>query len=442
MSSASHSGKTFRVRAQRGIVRVFLFAAMLIGFGASSAWSVRLACADYWFRQQTLRGTEKALAFTPGQADYYVRLALLESGDNKPAAMEALKHAAALNPSDAQTWIELGLRYEAEGASPVAERCAEQCLLRAAEEDRQYLPRWTLANYYFRASQIDRFWFWAKQAAEMAPGDPAPLFRLCGRVAEDGALINRLNIGRADVRAAYVSYLLSQGRLDLMGPASRLLLNTKRVNTKRASDVPLLLTVCDRLLESKRLAGALEIWNGLADGRQIPFARLQVTDGKVLTNGDFRFPPTSRGFDWRLPTVGGVSASIDEGGGLRLTLSGSQPENCELLIQLVPVQEKTNYELKFEYQTDGIGPGSGLEWRITDQNGSRTLDIDAHSLSSERERQGKVSFVSPASMVPADRQIARMALTYKRVPGTTRIEGFIVLRRVELHATSVALQHS
>ncbi len=402
---------------RRIVAQVVLFPAVLAGFGLCSAWSIRLACADYWFRRQTVQGTEKALTFTPGQADYYSRLALLEPDQHGQAAIEALQRAVALNPSDAGSWIELGLRYEERGSRPLA----EQCLLRAAEEDRQYFPRWTLTNYYFRANHFDRFWFWAKQASQMVHGDPSPLFRLCGRVVEDGALVDRLDIRRADVRASYLQYLLSENRLDLIGPASRSLLHGTR-----ASDVPLLLTTCDRLLESKNVVGALLLWNGMTVDHRIPFEGLQVAEGKVLTNGDFRLTPLSQGFDWRLPAINGISASADERGGLRLTFLGNQPESCEPLIQFVPLQENVDYELKFEYRTDGIAARSGLEWRITDQNGGGIL-VDAPCLSSDNGTSGKVSFTAPAGC-----HLGRVALMYRRVPGMTRIEGFLVLRRVEL----------
>ena len=404
--------------AERAL-RFVLYPAMLISFVAASVWSVRLACADYLFRQQTIRETEKAIAFTPGQADYYVRLALLESETHNQAAKEALQHAVALNPSDAQSWIELGLRYESEGAFPLA----EQCLLRAAAEDKLYLPRWTLANYYYRRNALDSLWFWAKEAAGMINGDPTSLFRLCGRVAEDGSLIDRLNFRQPDVRAAYLSYLLSQKRLDLIGPASKYLLHETR-----ASDVPLLLTTCDRLLEANNVVAALNIWNVLADNHSIPFGRLQPDKGRVLTNGDFRVSPISQGFDWRPAKLEGVSASGEEGGGLRLTFSGTQPEDCEPLVEFVPTQEGTGHELNFAYRTSGIAPGSGLGWRITDQNGG-TMLVDVQSLSSEQEKTGKVSFVAPDGC-----RIARVALVYRRLPGTTRIEGFIILRRVDLQA--------
>ncbi len=90
----------------------------------------------------------------------------------------------------------------------------------------------------------------------MVYGDAQPVFRLCARVAEDGNLIQRLQIRNPDVRAAYLSYLLEQNRVDLIGlPVHRVL------EDNREADVPLLLAACERLLEARRVDEAAEIWN-------------------------------------------------------------------------------------------------------------------------------------------------------------------------------------
>ena len=151
-------------------------------------------------RQETLGGTERAMALLPGQSEYYARLAWLVSGDDPPKAEAALRRAVALNPWDARSWIELGLRAEARENDAAAQRC----MLRAAEMDRQFLPRWRLANYYFRHDDEAMFWHWTREAAAMVYGDANPVFRLCARVREDGKLIDRLEIQNPDVRAAYL----------------------------------------------------------------------------------------------------------------------------------------------------------------------------------------------------------------------------------------------
>ena len=388
------------------------------GFAAAGVWSVRLGWADYWFRRETLAGTQKALAITPGQAAYYYRLALLSSDDHPATAVEALKRAVALNPSDAQSWIDLGLLYEAGGDTARA----EQCLVRAVEEDAQYLPKWTLANFYFRRNDPPRFWFWAKRAAAMAYGDPLPLFRLCGQMEEDGKLIDRLAIRNPSVRASHVSYLVGQDRIDLVGPPSQRVLEGNRQD-----DTPLLLAVCDRLLDRSRVDEALGIWNRLAETHRIPFGARSSTTPSLLVNGAFTVAPTSQGFDWRLPEVDGVSAASEESpGGLRLTFSGRQPERCETLVQYVPVQENRQYKLTFRYRTSGIAAATGLAWRIADRNSGNGLG-EGRDLSAEEEVQAQVSFDTPPGC-----RLARVSLLYQRSLGTTRIAGFIILRSLAL----------
>ncbi len=400
------------------LFRFLSIAIAAVGFAAAAVWSIRLGQADYWFRQETLAGTAKAITILPGQAAYYHRLALLSSDDAPARAVEALQRAVALNPSDAQSWIDLGLQFEQGGNNTRA----EQCLLRASQEDAQYLPRWTLANYYFRRNDTPRFWYWAKQAAAMAYGDPLPLFRLCGQMEEDGKLIDRLSIRTPSVRASYLAYLVGQNRIDLVGPPIQ-----RVIEDDIESDTPLLLAVCDRLLEQSRASEALDIWHSLARTRRIPFDARSSTTGSLLTNGSFTVAPTSQGFDWRLPEVDGISpASEDSPGGLRLTFSGREPERCETLVQYVPVRENRKYELEFQYRTSGIAAGTGLAWRIAEVNGVKSL-TESRDLSAEDETQEQASFRTPGGC-----HLVRLSLVYQRSLGTTRIAGYIVLRSVKL----------
>jgi tetratricopeptide (TPR) repeat protein len=400
------------------ILRMALWAASVAGLTAAAAWSVRLGRADAWFRTETVAGTERALSLTPEQAAYSVRLALLVSDDDPARAEAALRRAVALNPRDARAWIELGLRYEAGGNNTLA----EPALLRAAQESRIYLPRWTLMNYYYRRHDEERFWRWAGAAVPVIWGDPLPLFQLCGRVREDGELIARLDIRRPEWRAAYLFYLLDAGHAGLAGPAVRQLLENQR-----EADAPLLLQACDRLLGAGRSGDARAIWDGLIAARRIPGGTGRGDSGALLYNGDFALPPTGHGFDWRLSEIEGVGAAREETpAGLRLTFSGGQPENTEPLAQLAPVEPDTAYELKFGYRTSGIAAAAGPNWRIDDANQGSGIAA-GESLAAEEPAEGRIPFVTPPGC-----RLVRVALACQRRPGATRVTGFIVLRNVEL----------
>jgi hypothetical protein len=122
-----------------------------------------------------------------------------------------------------------------------------------------------------------------------------------------------------------------------------------------------------------------------------------------------------------------VSAAREEDpAGLRLTFTGGQPERCEPLTQFVPVQENQAYELRFRYRTSGISPGAGPRWQLVDGFGSSVI-AESEALSSQDSAEGLVRFMTPAGC-----RLLRLALAYQRAPGTTRIEGYVVLRDVRL----------
>ncbi len=405
-----------------GTVRLAGAVCVLVGLAAAGAWSARMGWADDQVRKETIAGTEEALHWLPGNAEYEYRLALLTAETEPERSLAALRGAVERNPADARSWIALGLAREDAGDLTEAERC----LRRAAAEDRGYLPRWTLANFYFRRDDWLHFWEWANSAAEMVYDGGVPLFRLCGRVGNGGDVMDRLALRRPDVRAGYVQYLLQDGRLDALVLAVRRVLESGR-----EADTPLLLTACGRLLETGRARDAVEVWNSLAAAHRIRLAPLAPERGALVTNGRFTTAPSGAGFDWRLPVVEGVSAAReDRSGGLRLTFSGEQPENCDVLTEWVPVEENTDYTLASGFRTADIPSASGVTWRIVDVGGSRELAA-SEDLAAEEGRRSDTHFRTPAEC-----RLVRLSLSYHRPPGMTRINGYVVLQEVEIRAAA------
>ena len=396
------------------------FAALsFVGLLAVSAvWAVRFAQADIWSGQGTIEGLRQASRIVPDDAEYRLRLALSIADQASAESLALLRQAAALSPADARIWIELGLRYES--LQNYSE--AEKCLLHAAEVDRQYVPRWTLANYYLRHEDTANFWRWARSCAEVIPGDPVPLFRLCGRVTEDGNLMDRLALHGAELRSAYLAYLIETGKLELGARVANGL-----VSEGSATAAPVLMDYCDRLLAGSRVGEALSVWNGLSRHGWIPFAGLDPAGGLVLTNGDFAIDPTSRGFDWRTPEVEGVSVLREHAsGGLRVTFSGEQLENCAPLAQTVPVEGGGRYAVDVSYRTSGIQNDAGLSWQVVPLPPAQTLQ-GLPIAAAENPTWGHFQFVAP----PGCRGV-QLALSYRRSLGTTRIEGYVVLNEVRL----------
>jgi hypothetical protein len=92
-----------------------------------------------------------------------------------------------------------------------------------------------------------------------------------------------------------------------------------------------------------------------------------------------------------------------------------------LLAQFIPLSPGKKCRLGFSYQTSGFPAESGLQWRI--------LGAASPFLSSDDWQQRELTFST------GDATLARMSLVYSRVVGTSRLEGSITLRDIELECT-------
>jgi len=385
--------------------------------------TARLAWADYLFRSDTLESITRAAQLAPADAEYHLRLAtLLDANGRGGAAIESeLRRAVDANSRLAAAWIELGLRAE---ATEQAQQ-AEAALVRAARADHMYSTLWTLANFYFRHNESEKFWPVARRAlriGDVAAYDPAPLFRLCWKVSTDPAtILERAIPDVGPVEARYLEFLVRENLSPAAEPVTERL-----VAFGGEQDLHPVFVYCDRLIAAGEADRAIHAWNALCWRGLQGYRPLDPDAAPSLTNGDFSAPPVQHGFDWRTPSVAGVTA---ERFGLRMWINfnGHEPETCDVLEQYLAVAPSRRYRLRFRYQTDDIAAGSGLRWRIfTPATGE--IASDAADLASEVETQGSVWFTAPAGV------LARLVLSYRRTPGTTRIEGRIAIQSVSLEA--------
>jgi hypothetical protein len=370
-----------------------------LALALASYWSCRLAVADWLFRANTPASVARAAAIDPRNASYHAWLAEIQEHDGGDPTAE-LETAARLNPSDSAVRIRLGLRAESERDFARAEKY----LLEAAQIDKLYAPRWTLANYYVRVGHTERFWPWARQALEMGYGDLSPLFQLCWRASQDASVIFTLGIPKKHaILGQYLSFLLAQGRLDAAGPVAESFLEQPE-----GSDAGVVLSYCDRLIARQSIAPAVAVWNRLCARKLVPFPALDPGRGLALTNGDFRFVPLQQGFDWRTSQDGEISVTRTQSPpGLHFHLSGKQPEHCELLSQFLPLSPGERYTFHFDYKTAITGLSWGAPISVADDWKAQEVSLSAPG---------------------------KLALLYDRPPGSARAEGEIWLRN-----TSIAL---
>ncbi len=393
-------------------------------------YSAKLAVADRAAKTSTEEGFKRASHLLPRNSFYHLALSEYETDSNANAeGLREFERALTLNPRETVAWVELALRAEEAGDYVKSEKS----FLEAARIDQQFGPRWRLANYYFRRQEPEKFWSWAYASAEMADGDATPLFELCWRVTDDATtILTRAIPDKPNIQRQYLSFLLRENRLSAAeAVAERLLASPSQEDTED------LLTYDDRLLadlgtSARNLPTALKIWNSLANHSLIPYQALRPEQGVSMTNGDFIFSPTSRGFDWRLLELPGIYTLWDKSHSeLVVTFSRKEPENCEILYQFLPLLPTHSYRIKFSYRTRNVAANSGLVCHINGAASAAPADLDSAQLSSEEWKEEAISFsTSPAT------GLVRLVLGYQRPLGVVRIgllgEGSISLRHFTL----------
>ena len=408
----------------RDALRSLAGLAALAALAAGCYWCWRLAWADRLFRRNTEVAVAHAAQLVPANAEYHARLASLldNAGQDGNLAESALHKALAANPRFASAWAELAMRAEAAGQT----RQAEAYLTRAGQADRMYSTMWTLSNFYFRHNESEKFWPVTRRAlriGDVSAHDPTPLFRLSWKMSQNPAIVlERAIPDVGPVQARYLEFLVREN----LAPAAEPV--TQRVLAfGRDEDLSAVLRYCDRLIIAGDSNGAIHAWNALCWRTLHSYRPLTSHGAPALTNGDFASAPIQHGFDWRTPEVPGVAVERAElPPRLRIALDGREPETCDVLEQYLALAPSRKYRLRFRYQTDDIVAGSGLRWRISGVDGSE-IPSESADLASEQETDASVRFTAPATT-----RLARLALGYRRAPGTTRIEGRVALTAASL----------
>jgi hypothetical protein len=399
---------------KKTLLQTMLFAA-LAGLLLWAAFvSLKFGWADYRSRQNDLSARLEAIRLTRDDSDAWLRLAELKRERGQDGGAD-VRRALMLNPRNYEALILMGLGEESAGNASEA----EHDLLAAARMDRDYLPRWTLANFYFRQGNMDALFQWATDGLGVGVGDLTGLFRLLWTATDDGHRILAAIPEREQVRIQYLRWLTGEGRLDAGIPVA-----ADIVARWPSSGKDVAVNYIERLALAGDVENATRFWNALALRSIVP-TRIDPLAGRSLVNGDFRTAPLNRGLDWRIISVDGVRSEFAHPG-VRLEFSGHQAEQCDLLEQLCVLVPSRNYRFGYSWEGKGIEAATGLRWRITDANVGAEVTGSTPDISG-RSGNGTFQFT-----VPQNVRLCRISLRYTRQPGTTRIEGWIRILNSEL----------
>jgi hypothetical protein len=395
--------------------RMFLAAAVRIVvavvccLGIWFSWKAERA--DLLFREDTIDSLRAAIKLVPDGWQYYMRLAQLD----RAHAHGLLETALKLNSYNPQAAIELALQDESEGNYGAAEKL----LLGAFAVDRTYVPRWSLANYYFRRDNMPAFWMWARKAADMPTEDMGPLFELCWHVTPDAGEIAKavLNDNSGLVRQ-YLFFLMAKGQMDALAKIAPRLVRVGDPEVDRA----LLLGSVNQLVAANDAAGANGVWKSMVEQHWVP------ADATVPNNGNFNRELLPVAFDWTLDEFPGLH-SWPGSSGLETEFTGEEPENCIIAEQYLTLAPG-RYSLSYSYHTTGIAPGTGIKWQILDAKTGNTV-AESEPLSSDAQTRTNLTFVIPSGV-----SLERLRLAYQRALGTPRISGTLLVISTRIQAAT------
>lgn len=439
---------------------------LLLACFGFALWCTLSLALDEWRGRSAAPDLVRAAATKSGNEQYWLRLAALSPETERIALREAL----AANPRNSAAWIELALAEERAAslftqpqggpARPPLDpeiralrlKNANLYLSEAAKVDRQFTPAWSQANFAFRNGDSSLFWEAGGRSARMAYDDLRPLLDLASRMGADPLAVihhwgdESLPSGLR-VRRAYLGLLAGQKRWNEVQIAARQMLarppsvkNLATNSREQTEDNAHLAALMDLQLGVGRSEDAAEIWNALGPPPRhasVPFTRELENS---ITNPDFAWQPTNRGFDWRVffpDNLAPDNVSFRWRPGLAsFTFTGGQASEIVILEQPIVFAgtPRADYRLSTDLSVyskkSNIGntgessePGHAFFWSVTFPESSVHQEI-LLPVGAAGNLQLPLTHKTVVT--------ARLRLLYRRPAGVRNFRGQLSIRRVAL----------
>lgn len=332
-----------RITAAIGLVGIFLLLTLNSGRAGFSSLLSAYAAKSY-----DTGAANAAVNLSPSSPDtHLVRGTILEARNDLPGAAAEYHAAALARPDQCVLWLSLARVRELNGDTEGAVAAARQAVPLAPYYAQ---PHWQLGNILLRAGQNDEGFKELRLAAisnpTLMPGVIDLAWRLSGGNAqfiaqairpetpEDYQLLGQYLRHLGDLNAALYIYNASAGRAPEL---------ERRANIAA-------------LIMARRFGEAYALW---VPGRHGSTAGVMIDSG-FEEEGDLQEP----GFGWRtVDKVQGFRLSLDTTNpkqgrsSLKVDFNGNSDPASPVISQLVLVEPRTHYQLRFAARTEGIVSG-------------------------------------------------------------------------------------
>ena len=375
-------GRIWRSRVNRLLISVVLPLLIL-----ASGWRVfhQFRAAQIANDRPTLDGLLEAVRLDPKEPRYHFQLGVAHRDIPElrdiDQARSRLETAVALNPHNWRYRRELAQLYELSGQ--ISE--AEVALLKAVElSPRRGNYRWRLANFYLRNRSMEKAVPQLELALAANSRLAEPVLGLLMGAGSSYQQINRVWPRDRESRLRLLRLLCRQPWVDEIPERSIGSQGFRHQLWDQLLDdtEPLLpadgQVYVERLFEEQRFGEARERWSELAVDNGWSDTRFEKGQN-LIWNGDFEWPLTGVGLDWRVRDADGYAVKVAEGEGsggsdaLRLTFDGSQNLKSLEVLQRVIVDPGQGYRLSVRARTEDLSTDQGVFVVVQDGLSRRQL---------------------------------------------------------------------
>lgn len=391
---------------------------VIAGAVIAAIYALILARASSLFEEDTAVSVAAAVRLQPDNAAYLDRLASWQPEDRKALLQRSLVE----NPFNYNAWIRLGLMAEMQDGDNAT---AEHDYLQAATVNHMFLPRWTLANFYFREQKPDAFFYWTKETLAVTPYASDPVFAQMWQMTQDADTLNAAIPDRPRILLQYAWYLSNAKQYDSIPRAVERLVHLVGHDDPRKWGRDDLLAVSeDHMLATGYLTPALNVWSTLHAAGWIQ--QSVPNDQTPLTNGDFSLPFYRHGYDW-VPNenTGTRLEQYPEAHEVHVGIYGDEAEQLTLLQQYVAAAPNIHYTISWQVQTEDLEEPSGLAWHLHAIGPAAPAEVVSGDLLAQNKRW---DFVTPAGA-----KTFLLTLEYARPFGTARARGGFNLKSVTMN---------
>jgi tetratricopeptide (TPR) repeat protein len=360
------------LRLSTSAERAAILAAAILFAAVLSFYSLRNALAQHYAGLQSVYGFQRATKIEPGDARNWYLLGRywqynLEDPDGR-RAIDAYHASLAIDPHDADTWLDLATAEELEGDIP-----ASRSAYLNAKKSYPLSPEvaWRFGNFLLRQGDLDSAFSEMRRAVDADPKRGAEALSRSLRVQPDvNKVLDSVIPHSPKIYLDIIFGLASEGQAtDALKVWNRLV--SLHPSFSMADAMPLV----DSLRRKSLIPEATSVW--LQAASLAGLTNLSSPPGSVLWDGSFESGVQGGAYAWLIPTTTkDVDLRIDTqekhsgNHSLRITFDGRA--NLEFLgpCSYAPVQPSTAYLFSAWVHTREMTADQGLRFRLMSLGGA------------------------------------------------------------------------